>query len=131
MGDISNGGGGGSSDLQFDDSVTSAKQIYERERVKRLRKDGSSQFIDLHAHPKFKSFQADPWAQIEVPGDSPTPPKDGDKSEILIMGAGFAGLLFAVRLLQAGFRLEDIRIVDSAGGFGGTWCKPAYTSRCR
>lgn len=43
------------------------------------------------------------------------------QTRILIIGAGFGGLLFAVRLLQAGFSRDDLLLVDSAGGFGGTW----------
>jgi cation diffusion facilitator CzcD-associated flavoprotein CzcO len=42
--------------------------------------------------------------------------------QLFIVGAGFGGLLFAVRLLQTGFCLSDeILLVDKAGGFGGTW----------
>jgi len=40
---------------------------------------------------------------------------------MLILEAGFGGLLYAVRMIEAGVRPEDIRIVDSAGGFSGTW----------
>ena len=40
---------------------------------------------------------------------------------ILIVGAGFGGILSAVKLIQAGINLDDILIVDPAGGFGGTW----------
>ncbi|CAG7980374.1 unnamed protein product [Penicillium nalgiovense] len=44
------------------------------------------------------------------------------KVRVLIVGAGFGGLLFAVRLLQSGFlRATEILFVDAAGGFGGTW----------
>lgn len=44
------------------------------------------------------------------------------KVRVLIAGAGFGGLLFAVRLLQSGFlRATEILFVDAAGGFGGTW----------
>lgn len=39
----------------------------------------------------------------------------------MIIGGGHSGLLYAVRLLDAGFRAEDIVLVDIAGGFGGTW----------
>lgn len=42
------------------------------------------------------------------------------------LGAGFDGLLYAVRMVQAGIRPENIRIVDTAGGFGGTWYYNRY-----
>ena len=40
---------------------------------------------------------------------------------IIIVGAGFAGMMLSVRLLMAGFTPDDLLIVDPAGGFGGTW----------
>ncbi|KAJ7096281.1 hypothetical protein C8R44DRAFT_835126 [Mycena epipterygia] len=56
------------------------------------------------------------------PATTKTPPlKDGDTVKFLVFGAGYDGLLFAVRLVQAGFRVADIRLVDGAGGFGRTW----------
>ncbi|KAF2095355.1 flavin-binding monooxygenase-like family protein [Rhizodiscina lignyota] len=92
------------------------QQKYANEREKRLRPEGDAQYIDLSKSDKFKHFQEDPWvdpkaAQAEVP----------DYCKYLIVGAGFGGLLFAVRLIEAGIPASDIRLVDSAGGFGGTW----------
>jgi cation diffusion facilitator CzcD-associated flavoprotein CzcO len=49
-----------------------------------------------------------------------------NRCQMLILGAGFGGLLYSVRMIEAGFRPEDIRIVDSAGGFGGTWYYNRY-----
>ncbi|KAM5352886.1 hypothetical protein ACJ41O_005608 [Fusarium nematophilum] len=100
-------------------AAAAVQEKYIEERNKRLRSDGASQFIDLYDHPKFAHFKADPWVEEDSP--IPAAPKDGTRSEILVIGGGYAGLLFAVRLLQAGFRLEDIRMVDCASGFGGTW----------
>ncbi|KAL6918651.1 hypothetical protein FSST1_010146 [Fusarium sambucinum] len=101
--------------------VESAQRKYDEEREKRIRRDGMAQYMDLYAHDKFRHFQADPWVQFDPAQSGLNPPEDGPRCEILIIGAGYGGLLFAVLLLQAGFRLEDIRMVDSAGGFGGTW----------
>ena len=39
----------------------------------------------------------------------------------MILGAGFGGLQSAVRLIEAGVDVKHVRIVDQAGGFGGTW----------
>ncbi|KAG6359175.1 hypothetical protein INS49_012695 [Diaporthe citri] len=47
--------------------------------------------------------------------------EDGQQVQVIILGAGFGGILFAARLVEAGIKPEDIRIVDVAGGFGGTW----------
>lgn len=40
---------------------------------------------------------------------------------MVILGGGFGALITAVRLIQAGLEAKDIRFVESAGGFGGTW----------
>lgn len=105
-------------------NAAAAQEKYTEERNKRLRPDGASQFVDLYDHPKFAHFKADPWAEDNRSHvGAAAPPQDGSRSEILVIGGGYGGLLFAVRLLQAGFKLEDIHMVDCAGGFGGTWCK--------
>lgn len=94
-------------------------QKYNEERMKRLRPDGIAQYIDLATSDKFKQYQDDPWLLEE--GELVPSLSDGDHCKYLILGAGFGGLLFAARLIKAGLDVEDIRIVDSAGGFGGTW----------
>lgn len=94
-------------------------QKYNEERMKRLRPDGVTQYIDLATSDKFKQYQDDPWLEEE---GNPVPAlSDGDHCKFLILGAGFGGLLSAVKLIKAGIDVEEIRIVDSAGGFGGTW----------
>jgi len=111
------------------DALASAQARYNSEREKRMQNENAAQFADLFSQEKFKHFQADPWFEkggVPVLGD-PKPPREGDRNEFLIAGTGYGGLLFAVRLLQAGFKVEDIRMVDSAGGFGGTWCKSSLT----
>lgn len=94
-------------------------QKYSEERMKRLRPDGITQYIDLATSEKFKQYHDDPW--LEEEGKIVPALKNGDYCKYLILGAGFGGLLFAVKLIKAGVDVEDIRIVDSAGGFGGTW----------
>ncbi|GAB7356567.1 hypothetical protein MBLNU459_g7301t1 [Dothideomycetes sp. NU459] len=96
--------------------ISAVEQRYAQERAKRIRAEGSKQFVDFYALERLQRFEKDPW----VPEGAP-PPADGDRTEILIIGAGYGGLLYAVRLLEAGFKREDIRITDSANGFGGTW----------
>lgn len=39
--------------------------------------------------------------------------------EIIVIGAGFSGIGFGIKLLEAGYR--DFLIVDEASGAGGTW----------
>jgi hypothetical protein len=42
-----------------------------------------------------------------------------DEVEVLIIGGGFGGLLAGARLREAG--IDDIRMVEKGGDFGGTW----------
>ena len=101
--------------------LSEISQKYATEREKRLRPDGLAQYIDLSKSVKFKKFQADKWINYKALNAQDPPLKDGSSHKFLILGAGYGGLLFAVRLIQAGIAAEDIRLVDSAGGFGGTW----------
>ncbi|GAA2436371.1 flavin-containing monooxygenase [Mycolicibacterium llatzerense] len=48
--------------------------------------------------------------------------------DVIVVGAGFAGLYALYRLRNLGF---DVRVVDAAGGIGGTWYWNAYPgARC-
>ena len=97
------------------------QQKYSEERAKRVREDGLSQYVDLSRSDKFRHFQDDPWIDHNAPDAGVPVLTDGASCKYLILGAGFGGLVFAVRLTQAGISANDIRLVDSAGGFGGTW----------
>lgn len=96
------------------------KYAYERDR--RIRDDGISQYINLAKSEEFKDFLKDPWIDDHTPIHQPVP--DGGHTEVLIIGAGFGGILFAVNLIKAGLKAEDLLIIDTAGGFGGTWSAP-------
>ena len=84
---------------------------YAEERDKRLRPDGLNQYVRL--------FEVLP----EESGDPFTPvtPREPltDHVTFTFVGGGFAGLLTGARLKEAG--VDDVRIVDAAGGFGGVW----------
>lgn len=95
------------------------QEKYNDERDKRLRSEGTKQYIDLEKSDKFKGFLQDPWISTAQPPK--TPVEDGGHTKVLIVGAGFGGITFAVRLIEAGFSADDLLIVDSAAGFGGTW----------
>ncbi|WQF84433.1 Putative FAD/NAD(P)-binding domain superfamily [Colletotrichum destructivum] len=94
---------------------------YAEEKEKRQRPDGNKQYVDMEADARFSKLARDPWADHEKLNAQPANLRDGDKIKIVVLGAGYGGLLYAIRLVQAGFRAEDIRLVDAAGGFGGTW----------
>ncbi len=91
--------------------LEAARQRYRIEREKRLRGDGQAQYSQLAE--EFEEFDHDPW----------TPPATRDavveEVQVVIVGAGFAGMLTAIGLLERG--VTDFRLVDKAGDFGGTW----------
>ena len=91
---------------------------YDEERQKRLRPDGDGQYVDLSLSEQFKHYREDPW--LDERSEKVTI-QDGEHVKFLILGAGFGGVVLAVKLIKAGIPASDIRIVDSAGGFGGTW----------
>ena len=88
------------------------RQKYADERTRRLRADGNNQYQEIagqHAH-----YNADPYVE---PGF--TRPALQEELDAVIIGGGFGGLLAAARLQKAG--ITNIRIIEKAGDFGGTW----------
>jgi cyclohexanone monooxygenase len=83
---------------------------YLAERDKRLRRDGNEQYIDISTHAEYLD---DPYVE-------PTPrPPLRDEVTVAFIGGGFAGLVAGARLKQAG--IDDVRIIEKGGDFGGTW----------
>jgi cation diffusion facilitator CzcD-associated flavoprotein CzcO len=97
-------------DLDFDPDALREK--YRRERDKRLRTEGSGQYVAPEGD--FSYFVEDPYTD----GSSEREPLV-DEVEVLVVGGGFAGLLAGAYLRQGG--IDDIRIVEKGGDFGGTW----------
>lgn len=93
---------------------------YAQERDKRVRADGLAQYIDVRTK-EVQDLGRDPWVDYESPRIKNPPLKDGSSIKFLISGGGHSGILYAVRLIEAGFSSDDIVIIDIAGGFGGTW----------
>ena len=85
---------------------------YAAERAKRLRADGNSQYQEITG--QFDHFNEDPYVE---PGF--TRPALHEELDVVIVGGGFGGLLAAARLQKVG--ITNIRIVEKAGDFGGTW----------
>jgi cyclohexanone monooxygenase len=92
--------------------LEAVREKYRRERDKRMRKDGSTQFRELMSEGSHNDI--DPNVAPGFTRD----PIDAEV-EVLIVGGGFGGLLMSVRLREAG--IEDFRIVEAGGDFGGTW----------
>jgi cation diffusion facilitator CzcD-associated flavoprotein CzcO len=85
---------------------------YEEERNRRIRADGLRQYVSVEG--KFSSFADDPWA-----GEPEAREPSTELVDVVVVGAGIAGLLTAVELRRAG--VDDFRIIDKAADVGGTW----------
>jgi len=93
-------------------ALEAAKAKYAEERAKRLRADGASQWQDFSG--EYKDFDRDPYVEPGFTRDPLT-----EEVEVVIVGAGFGGMLAAAQLRQQG--IDNFRIIDKAGDFGGTW----------
>jgi len=96
--------------LDFD--ADALRNRYREERDRRLREDGNDQYLEVGG--KYAHFVADPYV---APGFTRAPLTD--EVEVAVIGGGFGGLLAGARLRAAG--IEDIRIIEKGGDFGGTW----------
>jgi cation diffusion facilitator CzcD-associated flavoprotein CzcO len=88
------------------------REKYREEREKRLRPDGNDQYIEVRG--AFARFVDDPYVE---PGFTREPLLD--EVDVLVVGGGLGGLLAGARLRQRG--VEDVRIIEKGGDFGGTW----------
>jgi len=96
--------------LDFDPEALREK--YRQERDRRVRTDGSQQYVEVQGD--FSRYINDPYVE---PGFTRAPLTD--EVNVLIIGGGFGGLLAGARLREAG--VNDIRIIEKGGDFGGTW----------
>lgn len=83
------------------------RRRYEQERAKRLRLDGTDQYLSFADHLDDTYL---PMIEREPVTDDVT---------FAFIGGGFAGLVAGARLKEAG--IDDVRMIDKAGDFGGTW----------
>ncbi len=97
-------------DLGFDPDALLQK--YRAERDRRVRAEGNEQYVEIAG--QFAHYLEDPYVE---PGFD-RPPLTDDV-EVVIIGGGFGGLLTGARLRDAG--VEDIRVIEKGGDFGGTW----------
>ncbi|HEY2069449.1 MAG TPA: NAD(P)/FAD-dependent oxidoreductase, partial [Rhizomicrobium sp.] len=96
-------------ELGFDPAALKAR--YRAERDKRVRTDGNEQYVEIKG--QFAHYLEDPYVKPVTRATL------NDEVEVLVVGGGFGGMLAAARLREAG--INDIRIVEKGGDFGGTW----------
>ncbi|ASO20734.1 cation diffusion facilitator CzcD-associated flavoprotein CzcO [Actinoalloteichus hoggarensis] len=97
-------------ELGFDPEALRAR--YREERDRRIRPDGNAQYRRVDGD--FGYYADDPYSDPEF-----TRAPLRDRVEVVIVGGGFGGLLSGARLRQEG--IEDIRVIEEGGDFGGTW----------
>ena len=91
--------------------IEQLKARYREERDKRLRADGNNQYIRIEG--QLSHYLEDPYTPV-----TPREPKT-DHVTFTFIGGGFAGLVTGARLKECG--VNDVRIVEKGGDFGGTW----------
>ena len=89
------------------------QERYRVERDRRLIDRATDQFIHASDRRAPIDLLADPHCPVTV-----REPLHVD-IEVLVLGAGWAGILAGWHLRQAG--VADVRIIDMAGDFGGVW----------
>jgi cation diffusion facilitator CzcD-associated flavoprotein CzcO len=94
----------------YDPGTVRAKYLAERD--KRM-VPGRTDIRDLRSDRHFARYRDDPFTPV-IERDPVA-----DEVDVVIVGGGIAGVLAGAQLRKAG--VERIRIVDEAGGIGGTW----------
>jgi cation diffusion facilitator CzcD-associated flavoprotein CzcO len=92
--------------------VDALRRKYAEERARRIRPDGIAQYVEIAG--EFAQFAEDPWADDTFTREPLT-----DEVDVVIVGAGFGGLLTGARLRELG--VESVRLIDRAADVGGTW----------
>lgn len=91
------------------------KEKYLAERDKRLKHGGGiNQYRLVEERGQFAHYLDDPWVE---PGFTREPITE--QVDVVIIGGGYGAQLIAVRLIEQG--VENIRMIEKAGDFGGTW----------
>ncbi len=95
--------------LAFDPEALRERYIDERDR-----RVGRAEPTRTTVTADFSRYVDDPYVEPGFSRESIT-----DEVDVVIVGAGFGGLLLGARLRQLGLR--RIRLIEQAGDVGGTW----------
>jgi len=93
--------------------IPAMKEKYRQERDKRLRPEGEKQYAAPEDHLTHDTQEHDPFTPV-VPRDALD-----EEIDVAILGGGWTGILAAYHLTKAG--VTNFKVIDHAGGFGGTW----------
>jgi cyclohexanone monooxygenase len=95
-----------------DIDIDALREKYLYERDKRLRPEGSTQYLELK--DEFAEFS-------EVDPHTPVTPREpiSEDVEVAVLGGGIAGLLAGAYLKKAG--VDNVQVIEMAGDFGGVW----------
>jgi cyclohexanone monooxygenase len=92
--------------------ATFSVEEQEKYRAFKEARRGAADYMALEG--EFAKYLQDVYSADPVPREALT-----DECDILVVGAGFAGLLLWYKLSQAGF--DDVRFCEKGGDVGGTW----------
>lgn len=95
-----------------DVDIPALRQRYRWERDRRLRPEGQAQYAAAS-----QTSAALDYSDPHLPRASR--PALHDETDVAILGGGWAGVLAGYHLRKAG--IEDCRIIEQAGDFGGVW----------
>jgi cyclohexanone monooxygenase len=102
----------GPTDVPQDIDIDALREKYLHERDKRLRPEGSKQYLELTGD--FAEFsEVDPHTPV-----TPRTPITED-IEVAVLGGGIAGLLAGAYLKKSG--VDDVHVIEMGGDFGGVW----------
>jgi len=92
--------------------IPALREKYRYERDKRLRKEGSRQYVEVS--DDYASFyETDPHSPPVVRAPLT------EEIDVAVLGGGFAGLLTSAGLKRAG--VKSLRVIEMGGDFGGVW----------
>jgi hypothetical protein len=109
--------------IESNDAAMPPEQKYFVEAAKRKRADGTKQFEQLHFsdNSRLRSLAIDPWADHATLDSLPLPVENGGRVKFLITGAGIGGIVMAIKLIKKGHTADQIALIETGGGIGGTW----------
>lgn len=96
------------------------QEKYQQEREKHTKIEALGQYLP-NSKGSLYALDIDPWIDSGTPLHRPV--QDGAHVKIVVFVAGFGAICAAITCLESGAAssLNDILVVDPAGGFGGTW----------